>query len=93
MKEHNFGGDEIARHHDLVDITGPFRDGLVTEIAVEIDILPLSSQAGGRVQPGFGVGAPPVIKEQVVQRIGCDQMAYLTKRVHIGPKVIAEFYR
>ena len=63
MKKHNFGGDEIARHHDLVDITGPFRDGLVTEIAVEIDILPLSSQAWGRMQPGFGVGATPVIKE------------------------------
>jgi hypothetical protein len=37
--------------------------------------------------------APPLIKEQTVQRIGCDQETYVAKRIHLRSKAIYELYR
>ena len=49
MEEHDLGRDEISRHHDLIDIGGPFGDRSIAKIAAEIDILSLPPQARGRV--------------------------------------------
>jgi hypothetical protein len=43
--------------------------------------------------PGAGVGASPILKEQMMQQIRCDQVKHIAKCLHLGPKVIGELYR
>ena len=87
MEEYHLGRDQIALHEDLIDLAGPVRAWRISEIGIEDNVLALLSQSRRGIDLGFGIGALPFHKKQMVKRIGSNNVRYVTESIHLSRKI------
>ena len=90
MKEDDLGRDRIARHDDMGDLARPRQGRVVRDLGIEDEIPALLLQAGRGIETGLGIGLLPARDEQVVQRVGCDEMADGAERGDLRLEFVAQ---
>jgi hypothetical protein len=87
VKKHHFARYRVALHDNLFNLSAPLRHRRVTEIIVESYVFALFPQSGGGIDPCIWIGTLPVGDEQMMQRIGCNEIADLPKRIDDSPSM------
>jgi len=81
VKKQNLVDQQAPPHHDLIDLGRPGVRRYSVELGIEIEVAPLSRQAGRRVEASLRVTRRPLSEIQVVELVGRYQMADRTKGV------------
>ena len=82
VEESHFSGDQIAAHHDLVDIPGPLWRRHIVQVRIKRQVLASMAEARGRIEFRGGVGFTPLTQKQMVQGVRRDQEAHVTQCIH-----------
>jgi type IV secretory pathway VirD2 relaxase len=90
VKKHHFARYRVALHDNLFNLSAPLRHRRVTEIIVESYVFALFPQSGGGIDPCIWIGTLPVGDEQMMQRIGCNEIADLPKRIDLDAKTLRQ---
>jgi hypothetical protein len=91
MKKYNFGRDEVAPHDDEIISSTQSAIGY-RQSRCQIE-RPCASSADLVAHRPWRSEAAANLKEDVVKRIGRDQVAHVAPRVHFRTKVVCEQHR
>ena len=59
VERHHFGRDQVALHHDLIDLLVPSGAWHISEVSIKDYVLPLLPQSWRSVDLGAGISALP----------------------------------